>query len=93
MHLDRLSADTAGLPAKVLADIDAALETIRHLGAELGDSGQIELAKMARLYFEIRAREIEHAAMDRREDPFGERKPKGPVLVPMPTPGGDGGAA
>lgn len=61
----------ADLPAKVLDDLDAALETIRTLENEIGNSAQIELSKMARHYFEIRARQIERAAMARREDPFG----------------------
>lgn len=94
MHLDALPKDKAALPARILAALDAAAETIRDLGVNLNDLEQIELCQAMRTYFEIRVRSIEHAARERKEsdDPFGLRKPRGPVLVPMPEPR-DGGAA
>ena len=49
-HLDAFPKTTAGLPVKVLTDLEVALETIRSLGADLGNSGQIELSRMARGY-------------------------------------------
>lgn len=91
MHLDALPKDKAALPARILAALDAAAETIRDLGVDLNDSDQIELCRAMRVYFEIRVRSIERAARERKEsdDPFGLNTPRGPVLVPMPTRGGD----
>lgn len=95
MHLDALPKDKASLPSRILAALDAATETIRDLGPDLSDRDQIELCQAMRTYFEVRLRSIERAARDRKEsdDPFGLRKPKGPVLVPMPGSDVDGGAA
>lgn len=92
MDLDGFPDRLSNIPAEVLNDLDAVLERMRRLSEVLGTKDQIEFCQVLRVYFDVRTRAIEAGARAWRDDPFGLDVPRGPVLVPMPTRGDDGGA-